>query len=139
MTDEQAGLRPTASELCLGGIVKHVALVEERWVDFILEGPEPSGRPTPQPSSRIWPASSWKAVSLAELVARYGEVARRTDELVAPLPFLDDAHPLPGPPVRGRRQLVGPAHPAAYHAETAQHAGHADIIRETIDGAKTMG
>jgi hypothetical protein len=24
-------------------------------------------------------------------------------------------------------------------AETAQHAGHADIIRETIDGAKTMG
>jgi len=24
-------------------------------------------------------------------------------------------------------------------AETAQHAGHADIVRETIDGAKTMG
>ena len=24
-------------------------------------------------------------------------------------------------------------------AETAQHAGHADIIREAIDGAKTMG
>jgi hypothetical protein len=24
-------------------------------------------------------------------------------------------------------------------AETAQHAGHADIIRETIDGQKTMG
>jgi hypothetical protein len=24
-------------------------------------------------------------------------------------------------------------------AETAQHAGHADIIRESIDGAKSMG
>jgi len=24
-------------------------------------------------------------------------------------------------------------------AETAQHSGHADIIRETIDGQKTMG
>ena len=24
-------------------------------------------------------------------------------------------------------------------AETAQHAGHADILRETIDGQKTMG
>jgi len=24
-------------------------------------------------------------------------------------------------------------------AETAQHAGHADIIRESLDGAKTMG
>jgi hypothetical protein len=24
-------------------------------------------------------------------------------------------------------------------AETSQHAGHADILRETIDGQKTMG
>ncbi|MGH7751114.1 MAG: DUF664 domain-containing protein, partial [Candidatus Dormibacteria bacterium] len=24
-------------------------------------------------------------------------------------------------------------------AEIAQHAGHADIIREALDGAKTMG
>jgi hypothetical protein len=24
-------------------------------------------------------------------------------------------------------------------AETAQHAGHADIIRESLDGAKSMG
>jgi hypothetical protein len=24
-------------------------------------------------------------------------------------------------------------------AETAQHAGHADIIREALDGAKSMG
>ncbi|HEX6873283.1 MAG TPA: DUF664 domain-containing protein [Micromonosporaceae bacterium] len=24
-------------------------------------------------------------------------------------------------------------------AETSQHAGHADILRESLDGAKTMG
>jgi len=24
-------------------------------------------------------------------------------------------------------------------AETAQHAGHADIVREALDGSKTMG
>jgi hypothetical protein len=29
LTDEQARLRPTASELCLGGLIKHVAQVEE--------------------------------------------------------------------------------------------------------------
>ncbi len=43
ITDEQAGLRPTASELCLGGIVKHVTLMEERWADFIVEGPDAIG------------------------------------------------------------------------------------------------
>ncbi|WP_406601135.1 mycothiol transferase [Micromonospora yasonensis] len=41
--------------------------------------------------------------------------------------------------VRAGSQLVGT--PVLLHviAETAQHAGHADILRESIDGAKTMG
>lgn len=39
LTDEQAGLRTTKSELCLGGLIKHVTAVERSWVDFILEGP----------------------------------------------------------------------------------------------------
>ncbi|WTG93481.1 DinB family protein [Kitasatospora sp. NBC_01560] len=29
--------------------------------------------------------------------------------------------------------------PAPHIAGTAQHAGHADIVREALDGAKTMG
>lgn len=37
LTDEQAGLRPTASALCLGGLIKHVTSVERGWVDFILK------------------------------------------------------------------------------------------------------
>src|SRR5579871_3500073 len=39
LSDEEAALRPTTSELCLGGLVKHVAHTEEGWVRFILEGP----------------------------------------------------------------------------------------------------
>src|SRR5262249_8266716 len=39
MTEEQGTRRPTVSELCLGGLIKHVAAVESHWVDFILEGP----------------------------------------------------------------------------------------------------
>ncbi len=39
LTDEQAGLRTTKSELCLGGLIKHVTAAERGWVDFILEGP----------------------------------------------------------------------------------------------------
>ncbi|MFI5042425.1 MAG: DUF664 domain-containing protein, partial [Acidimicrobiales bacterium] len=39
LTDEQAALRPTASELCVGGIIKHVSSVEQGWADFIVHGP----------------------------------------------------------------------------------------------------
>ena len=38
LTDEQARRRTTVSELCLGGLIKHVTSVERNWVRFILEG-----------------------------------------------------------------------------------------------------
>jgi hypothetical protein len=140
LTDDQAGLRPTASELCLGGIIKHVTLSEEGWVDFILEGPAAKG--DMDEASYAAHAASFRmdGASLADLLARYEEVARRTDGLIASLPSLDDSHPLPAAPWfepgahwSHRRVLLH------ILAETAQHAGHADVIRETIDGAKTMG
>ena len=87
------------------------------------------------------PASAWRmGRHCPALVARYEDVARHTDELVAALPSLDASHPLPEAPWfepgarwSARRVLLHIV------AETAQHAGHADIIRETIDGAKSMG
>jgi len=39
LTDEQAAQRTTASELCLGGLIKHVTLTERQWIRFIREGP----------------------------------------------------------------------------------------------------
>ena len=78
--------------------------------------------------------------TLAGVLAEYEDVARRTDELVAKLPDLNASHPLPRAPWfdgdarwSARRVLLH------IIAETAQHAGHADIIRESLDGAKTMG
>jgi hypothetical protein len=43
LTDEQARMRPTESELCLGGLIKHVARTEEGWARFIVEGPSAIG------------------------------------------------------------------------------------------------
>jgi uncharacterized damage-inducible protein DinB len=43
LTDAQVRLTPTASQLCLGGIIAHVTLVEEGWVGFIEEGPSAIG------------------------------------------------------------------------------------------------
>jgi hypothetical protein len=141
LTDEQARLRPTASELCLGGIIKHVALVEEGWARFIVEGPSVIG-PADEAAYEAH-ASGFHLLdgeSLPLVLARYDDVAGRTDELVVAVPSLDASHPLPEAPwfEPGARWS---ARRVFMHiiAETAQHAGHADIIRESLDGAKSMG
>src|SRR4051812_8035766 len=43
LTDDQARMRSTASELTIGGLVKHVAGVERGWADFMVNGPESAG------------------------------------------------------------------------------------------------
>ncbi|NJC73123.1 DinB family protein [Planosporangium thailandense] len=142
LTDEQAAQRTTVSELCLGGIVKHVADAERMWANFILEGPlampswtDPSVVERYADGFRMLPGET-----LAGLLEGYDAVARRTDDLVRTLPDLDAAQPLPEAPWfepgarwSARRVLLH------IIAETAQHAGHADIIREALDGAKSMG
>ncbi|MFJ3822891.1 DinB family protein [Streptomyces nodosus] len=144
LTDEQVGRRTTASELCLGGLIKHVAAVERNWARFILNGPSAMGDFTAM-TEADWArrADEFRMLpgeTLAGVLADYAEVARGTDELVATLPDLDAAQPLPKAPWSepgarwsARRVLLHVI------AETAQHAGHADIIRESLDGAKTMG
>ena len=140
LSDAQSRLSPTASQLCLGGIIKHVALVEEGWVRFIEEGAEAHGQ-TDEAAYEAHAAGFRMAdeETLADLIARYQAVAQLTDAAIVALPSLDASHPLPEAPWfepgahwSARRALVHIV------AETAQHAGHADIIRETIDGAKSM-
>jgi hypothetical protein len=78
--------------------------------------------------------------TLDGLLADYEACARETEAAVLACADLDAARPLPEAPWfepgaawTARRVLLHVL------AETAQHAGHADIIRETIDGQKTMG
>jgi uncharacterized damage-inducible protein DinB len=140
MTDEQAAERSTASALCLGGLIKHVALTERQWVRFIIEGPSAMSFDGMSPDTWTNMFRMLEGETLAGLLEQYEQVAAETDELVASLPDLDAAHPLPRAPWfepgaswSARRVLLHIV------AETAQHAGHADIIRESIDGAKSMG
>ena len=137
LTDEQAGRRTTASELCLGGLIKHVAFVESRWMRFAVGGADAM-----DDGSDDW-AAQFRLLdgeTLASVLDHYRQVATETDRLVSTLADLDAAYPLPVAPwfepgaAWSVRQVL-----LHIIAETSQHAGHADIIRESLDGSKTMG
>src|SRR5215469_1949467 len=89
LTDGQAAEQTTASELSLGGLIKHVALTEQRWMRFIVDGP--SAMSWDEAGVGDWMAG-FKMLdgdTLAGLLENYAQVARRTEELVVGLPDLD--------------------------------------------------
>jgi uncharacterized damage-inducible protein DinB len=140
LTDEQAAQRTTASELCLGGLIKHVTLSERQWITFIQIGPAAMSSDESHIAAWMEGFRMAEGETLAGLLEEYDRMAAQTDELVRTLPDLDAAQPLPEAPwfEKGGRWS---ARRVLLHviAETAQHSGHADIIRESLDGAKSMG
>ncbi|OLF15955.1 DinB family protein [Actinophytocola xanthii] len=141
LTDEQAALRTTVSELCLGGLVKHVTSVERNWSDFIVNGPGKDFADMTEEDMAEW-GDVFRMLpgeTLEGVLADYEEAARGTDELLVRLPDLDARQPLPKAP--WFEDSTWSVRQVFMHivAETAQHAGHADIIRESLDGAKSMG
>ncbi|MBM0239902.1 DinB family protein [Micromonospora sp. ATA32] len=136
LTDEQVAQRTTVSELCLGGLIKHVAIVEQRWMRFAVGGAEAMQA---EPIDWVGQFRMQPGETLAGLLDEFARVAAETDELIATLD-LDTSHPLPEAPwfepgaCWSTRRVV-----LHLIAETSQHAGHADILREAIDGRKTMG
>jgi pimeloyl-ACP methyl ester carboxylesterase len=149
LSDQQAATRSTVSELTLGGLVKHVAATEKEWARFILDGPADGpdidwadvdwSNPPAEVAAYADGFRMLDGETLASLLEAYDAVAAATDALVATVD-LDSSQPLPQAPwfTPGARRS---ARRVFMHilAETAQHAGHADIIREAIDGQKSMG
>ncbi|TQM15898.1 DinB family protein [Pseudonocardia kunmingensis] len=157
LTDEQAAAHPTVSSLCLGGLVKHVAAMEETWMRFAVEGPSAmrydlpdgvtwedfaAGTAREYPQWAIEHQNGFRVLpgeTLAGVLERYTRVAARTEQVVADIPDLSASHPLPEAPwhPRGEERSVRQVLLHLIH-ETAQHAGHADILREALDG-RTAG
>ncbi|MCX2731455.1 DinB family protein [Saccharopolyspora sp. NFXS83] len=153
LSDEQAAARPTISALCLGGLLKHVTNVERSWMRFVLEGPSAmtlelpdgvtwddfmAGTAREYPQWAIDRQQEFQVLpgeTLAGIVESYGQAAAETERIVTALPGLSATQPLPEAPWHepggrhsARRVLIH------IIAETTQHAGHADILRETLDG-----
>ncbi|MCX4907752.1 DinB family protein [Streptomyces sp. NBC_00878] len=132
LTEEQAASRPSASELSLSGLLKHVAEVEQGWV----------ARAKGEPPAVARDESNWHECfalvdgeSVESQLAYWEKVAADTESFIRSVPSLDDTFPLPPAPwfpPEGRVSMRW----LALHLirETARHAGHADIIRESLDG-----
>lgn len=139
LSAEQVAARPSISELCLAGLIKHTALVEQAWVTFMVEGD----------SSIFMSEGDWgdgfrvaADETLDEILAFSSDIAAHTEKTVRELPGLDVAlAPTKGGIPWIPEGLVWTPRWVLLHLieEVARHAGHADIIRESIDGQKTMG
>ena len=145
LTDEQARLTPTVSALSVGGLVKHVNATVTEWLDFVERGPEP-GAPTDEgePDAAAYEqfVNGFRLLpdeTLAGVLAEWGRVTARTDALIRSVD-LDESHPLPQAPWFPAGEAWSNRRVFAHVlAEISQHAGHADIVREAIDGQKSMG
>ena len=143
LSDEQARLTPTVSALSLGGLVKHVTATVVQWLDFIEQGAEAAaGIDWDDPAVYEARADSFRLLpeeTLERVLAEWAQAAERTDALVARVD-LPTSQPLPPAPWFAPGEAWSNRRVFAHIlAELAQHAGHADILRESIDGQKTMG
>ena len=133
LTEEQIRLRPTKSALTVGGLLKHGVAMERMWVDIL------GGREGPEDAENAYEQGFEVSDedTLESLLATGDEVMAATEATVAALDSLDVRVHLPPAPWY-------PDSPDGYSArwvllhvleELARHAGHADILREQIDGA----
>ena len=133
LTDEQGRLAPTASPLSVGGLLKHVISMEEGWVDLIVQRTREGGQADYEENFRLGPDET-----LEGLLARYAQVARETEAIVRGIDDLGQDVPVPkGVPWYPDDIDAWSVRWVLLHLieEVARHAGHADIVREAVDGA----
>ena len=157
LSEEQARERSTVSALTIAGILKHVADTEEQWAAFAQRGPEAFGQvynedidweavtaasEAADEAGETWTDTRFDvtdADTLPALRERILAVGAATSAVLSTAD-LDAAQPLPEAPWF-EPGVSWSVRRVALHllAEISQHAGHADIIREAIDGQRTMG
>jgi hypothetical protein len=129
VTDEDARRSPTVSSLSLLSLVKHSAIWERRWFQVVVAGRSftgewPDVRPEDENAFRLSEDDTVESV-----VAYYRAQIAASREIIA---TVDLDAPCAWPTMAGNLRWV------AIHMieETARHAGHADIIRETLEDSR---
>nr|WP_296073425.1 DinB family protein [uncultured Actinoplanes sp.] len=133
LTDEQLRATPSASELSVGGLIKHCASTEENWLATIRHEPQAVDYERYANDFRLA-----EGETIEDVFTRYDRVAEQTEKTIAELGDLDVRIEIDHSVPWNRKDMSHwTVRWILLHLiqETARHAGHADIIRETIDGA----
>jgi uncharacterized damage-inducible protein DinB len=141
LTDEQARSTPSISALSIGGLIKHATGVQRAWMGRVKAAPE-FPPPDPRPMDEVIASYQDEHVmrddeTLEQLLDAFrkqnAETLRIFDEA-----DLDTAVPVPTDVPWFPKDLDNWSVRWVIHHlinELARHSGHADIIRESIDGA----
>ena len=134
LTDDQARRTAVApSPLSVGALIKHVTFVEHNWIEMILERERPATANDDYADAFTMRSDE----TLAEVLERSIAVGEETERVVRAIPDLGQRVPVPpGVPWYPQDLDAWSVRWVLMHlvAEIARHAGHADIIREAIDG-----
>jgi hypothetical protein len=125
--------RVGASELTLGGLVKHLALVEDHWFGEVLLGremPEPWAS-APWDDDRDWEFHTAPDEDADYVLGLYAEACARSRAAVA---LVGDPDALAAGRSRDGSEISLRWIMLHMLEETARHNGHADLLRESIDG-----
>ncbi|MFJ7947354.1 DinB family protein [Streptomyces sp. NPDC096354] len=132
LTEEQAASRPSASGLSLSGLLKHVAETELNWLRLAQQRPNDKAR-----TEETW-ADSFRLVgdeTVPQMLEFWTKVAAETEEFVYSVESMNDTFPLPEAPWFPKDEKCSMRWLLVHLVEEiARHAGHADIIRESLDG-----
>jgi len=131
LDDSMARQAPSASSLSLLGLVKHAATWERRWFQVVMGGRDPpDGWPEVRPEPRDVDMMVDESDTVDHWVAHFREQIAQSKAVAA---SMDLASPC------ARTDIIEcNVRYVLFHMieETARHAGHADIIRETLDGSR---
>jgi uncharacterized damage-inducible protein DinB len=135
---EQLGRMLPPSTMTLGGLVKHMTLVEESWFSRVLDG-NPLGEPwdsVPWDDDPDWEWRTGATDGSDVLLAAYDETVTRMDANITAALARDGLDTLSVRPSRRDGEGAFSLRWILLHMieEYARHNGHADLIRESIDG-----
>ena len=133
LTDQQARSTPTASALSVGGLIKHVTATERSWMRDVLQlAVDDDGAAQYGESFTMRPEET-----LPEILDDNEQCGRETEAIIADIDDLGQAVPVPKDvPWFPKDVESWEVRWVLLHLieELARHAGHADILREHIDG-----
>ena len=133
VSDVDARRAPTASSLSLLGLLKHSTIWEIRWFQGVVAGRDlPDGWPARRSPTRGEDFLVDESDTVEEWVARYTAATQASRQIVDGME-LDQSCARSDIVDQNLRWVV-----LHLIEETARHAGHADIIRETLDGTRGM-